>query len=79
MTFPWAACSLEDEILAVLETDSPATVRYLASLLFPWMSWQSAQLHAAEAVRSHCRFLSQQQLIAETAEDTYALNRPARA
>lgn len=79
MAFSWAACSLEDDILSVLETDSPASVRYLATLLFPWMSWQSAQLHAAEAVRAHCRFLQQQRLIAETAEDTYVLNRPARA
>lgn len=68
-----ASCSLEEEIMDILETDSPVTVRFLCAVLFPSRSWTGAQVGAAEAVRTHCRALVRRRLIAEVNEDLYTL------
>lgn len=68
----WASCSLEEEILSILEEDAPATVRHLCALLYPRLSWQAASLFAADAVRRHCQFLASHRLLREVEEDTYA-------
>lgn len=69
----WASCNLEEEILHILETDSPVTLRYLCAIIFPSMPWCTALLHTAAAVRSHCRFLVEQRLLREIGPDQYAL------
>lgn len=70
---PWISCSLEADILAVLENDSPASVQYLCCLLFPWLSWRAAQEHAAQTVRVHCQLLARDHLLKEVGADTFAV------
>jgi hypothetical protein len=69
---PWTSCSLDEEILSILEEDAPATVRHLCALIYPRLSWQAARLFAADAVRRHCQFLAGHRLLREVEEDTYA-------
>jgi hypothetical protein len=64
----WASCSLEEEILSILEEDAPATVRHLCALIYPRLSWQAAHLFAVDAVRRHCQFLASHRLLKEVAE-----------
>lgn len=73
------SCSLEDEILCILEEDSPATVRQICAVVYPMMSWLAARQGAAEIVRNHCACLVRQHVLVETAEDTFSLAAMARA
>jgi hypothetical protein len=68
----WASCNLDEEILDILETDSPITVRLLCSLLFPSCSWLDAQADIAVAVRAHCATLVRRQLLIEIRPDVFA-------
>lgn len=62
---PWVSCSLEEEILAISEVEPLFTVRYLCALIYPWLSWESAQVHAAEVVRQHCLILVRERCLDE--------------
>jgi hypothetical protein len=70
---PWVSCSLDEEILSILEEDVVATVRHLCALIYPGLSWQMARFFAADGVRRHCQFLAGHRLIREVDNDTYAL------
>lgn len=76
---PWASCSLEEEILSILEADSPVTIRYLCSLLFPDQPWLTAERYAAESIRAHCHLLARQRLVRETSVDLFSLAEINRA
>lgn len=43
------------------------------------LSWREAQVHAAADIRHHCHFLSQERLITQVDEDTFAVTRCASA
>lgn len=70
---PWVACSLEEEIMAVIESDTMVSIRYLCAVLFPMLCWIDARQHIAEAVRAHCRMLVRARLLQEVGEDVFCL------
>jgi hypothetical protein len=72
-------CSLEEEILTILEDGVPVTVRYLCAIVYPTRSWCEAQRGAAEVVRGHCLGLVRRRVLVEIEEDTFSLAAMGRA
>lgn len=69
---PWACCNIEEEILSILDTGPPATLRHICVLIYPTLSWEEARAQVAGTIRRHCQFMVEQRLITEVSEDTFA-------